>query len=715
MRALLVTALLSLSVPAAGVKPEAWRISSIEDFLAGENEGFAITATGALIPGPSVRRLAELTDPFVFSQTTGPDGSIYLGTGNDGRVYRFRDGTAEVLFEAEEPQVYALAMAGNTLFAATSPNGKIYRIDTRSGAAEAWADPEEAYLWQMVALDDGSLVVATGLEGRLLRIRGKDRIETLFEAPEQHLRSVVVRRDGVILAGGSGRGRIYEILPAGGGARALYDSAYTEISALYLDERTGTVWASAGTTVVPTGPPASSQRQQTSGRQSESGESRESDQQASASVSVSFSFDQGGVPQPGGSSELFRIDPDGWVQSVWRLEREIIYSIDASADGEGIIVSTGANGRIYRVNEGSVALIASVPEKQVVSYVAQGSRALATTTNGGAVYALDFSSPASASFRSTTRDTKMLSRFGAYRIDGQAIPSGISVEWRSGNTATPDDTWSGWSRVNGSVGEISAPPARYLQSRISVPSPPREMVIEEVNAVFVNRNVPPKIDSFSVAEPAVVFLSGGLPSPPGVVEATNPDQYGIFTSIDAPSPPDQGKKFFRKGFRTVNWKTSDANGDTIVHDLHFRRKGSTRWLKLRENLRVDQMNFDTSQLPDGEYELRLTASDKLDNPVDPLTTERAGLFFVVDNTAPVIRTRSGGTEMVITIEDAASPLSKVEYAVDAEEWKPLIPDDGIVDSRLETFRLPKSEIAGKFVVVRAVDSFYNVATAVVSE
>jgi hypothetical protein len=331
------------------------------------------------------------------------------------------------------------------------------------------------------------------------------------------------------------------------------------------------------------------------------------------------------------------------------------------------------------------------------------------------VYSLDFSSPASASFRSATRDTRMLSRFGAYRIEGQSIPPAITVEWRSGNTATPDDTWSGWSRVHGPTGEIPAPAARYLQLRISVSSPPREMVIEEVASVFVNRNVAPKIESFSVADPAVVFLTGGVPSPPGVVEATNPDQYGIFTSVDAPSPPDQGKRYFRKGFRTVNWKASDANGDTLVHDLHFRRKGSGKWLRLRENLRVEQMNFDTSQLPDGEYELKLTVSDRTDNPVEPLSTERAGLFFAVDNTSPVIRTRTSGSEIVITIEDATSPLGKVEYAVDAEEWKPLIPDDGIIDSRVETFRLPRSEVSGRFVVVRAVDTFFNVATAVISE
>jgi hypothetical protein len=43
-----------------------------------------------------------------------------------------------------------------------------------------------------------------------------------------------------------------------------------------------------------------------------------------------------------------------------------------------------------------------------------------------------------------------------------------------------------------------------------------------------------------------------------------------------------------------------------------------------------------------------------------------------------------------------------------------VPTDGVADSRDETYKLSRSTVAGKFVVVRAVDSFYNVATASVS-
>ncbi len=39
-----------------------------------------------------------------------------------------------------------------------------------------------------------------------------------------------------------------------------------------------------------------------------------------------------------------------------------------------------------------------------------------------------------------------------------------------------------------------------------------------------------------------------------------------------------------------------------------------------------------------------------------------------------------------------------------------MPADGIADSSDETYRLKRNAVEGKFVIVRAVDAFYNVAT-----
>jgi hypothetical protein len=318
-----------------------------------------------------------------------------------------------------------------------------------------------------------------------------------------------------------------------------------------------------------------------------------------------------------------------------------------------------------------------------------------------------------AEFRSAVKDVERFSHFGHYRIEGDSISNAkLAMAFRSGNTRTPDATWSPWSAVsNGQQGNIDVPAGRYLQWKLTMPNATSAVAVDAVTVAFVNRNMAPVIDTVAVQDPAVVFITGNYPASPQVVEATNPDEYGIFTSLDNPRPNDQpGKKMFRKGYRTVNWRAHDENGDSLRYSLYFRRRGTDRWLRLRENIDETSINFDTSQLPDATYELRLVASDIIDNPDNALTASREGIDFQVDNTPPSITFTSQGEEVVVRVADKLSPIGKVEYSVDAQKWIRLMPADGIADSPDETYRLKRSAVDGKFVIVRAVDAFYNVAT-----
>src|SRR5439155_1013491 len=111
------------------VAPQFWRVRTAEDFLTGDIEGFAVTSRGELRPGPSLRKLGTFTDPFVLSQATAPNGDSFFGTGNGGKVYRLRGTELKVLYTAPEQEVYSVAFHGGALYAGTSPNGKVYRID----------------------------------------------------------------------------------------------------------------------------------------------------------------------------------------------------------------------------------------------------------------------------------------------------------------------------------------------------------------------------------------------------------------------------------------------------------------------------------------------------------------------------------------------------------------------------------------------------------
>ena len=716
MRKILVLLMAAFSFPAFAVSPQFWRVRNVDDFLAGDIEGFAVTSRGELRPGPSLKKVATFSDPFVLSQTTAPNGDRFFGTGNDGKVYRLRGSDLKLIYTAPEPEIYAIAFRNGAVYVGSSPEGKVYRVDPNDGKSSAFFDPKQSYIWSMAFLPDGSLAVATGVEGKLYRVSAKGEGKVLFDAPETHLRSLAVKSDGTILAGGSGKARIYEVR-SDGSAHALYDSSLNEISAIYVD-KSGTGWAAGVSNVLPSSAPPkpqpakTPQSQPSSTSASSSGEQKKDDS-SSGSVEVSVSFeDQSSTSSQSGAAELYKINSDGFVEVVRKFDKDMIYDI-ASAPNGGVLLSTGPHGRIYQVKDGEVSLLASVPEKQVVSIASENNETLITTTNSAAVYRMDTAPSAKAEFRSAVKDVERFSHFGHYRIEGESLDNApLSIAFRSGNTRTPDATWSPWSKaLSAPQGNIDVPAGRYLQWKLGLPNGKPDIAVDVVTVAYVNRNVAPVIDSVTVQEPAVVFITGQYPASPQVVEATNPDEYGIFTSLDTPRSNDQpGKKVFRKGYRTVSWRAHDENGDTLRYSLFFRRKGTDKWLRFRENIDETSINFDTSQVPDGTYELRIVASDLIDNPDNALTASREGIEIQVDNTPPTISFTSEGDDVVVRITDKMSPIGKVEYSADAQKWIRLMPADGIADSPDETYRLKRSAVSGKFVIIRAVDSFYNVAT-----
>ena len=701
MRSLRIIATALLLAPAAAfaVQPQFWRVSNADEFLAGESTSVAVTSRGELRPAPSATKLASFSDPFVLSQASDRAGNLFVGTGNEGKVYRVSGGSAKEIFKATEPEIYAMLWHRDHLLVASSPNGKIYRVDPATGKSSVFFTPDGGYMWALASAGD-SVLVATGTEGKLLRVTPDGKSTVVYDAPELHIRSLAVLPDGRIWAGGSGEGRIYEISPAGTG-RALYDSAMTEISAIHFDPKSGFGWAAAASSALPTAAPAKQDPARQAPQQTGTADAQKPAETAATTVDVSFSFDSQPTA-PTGVSELYRIHPDGFVEVMRKFDREIVYALSDAGNG-ALLAASGPNGRLYRLSAGDIELVANVPEKQVVSAVRAGNDIIVTTTNAGAVYRIDQTSAANNEFKSPVKDLERFSRLGEFRVEGKNLEQ-LKFAIRTGNTNTPDETWSAWTDSRGASGPVSVSPARYAQFRLELPV---TSTVDSVAVSYVNRNVAPLVDSVTIHEPGVVFVSSAYPAAPGVVEATNPDEHGIFTSLDNPRDRnDPGKRLFRKGYRTISWKIRDENGDATRASVFFRRSGAEKWLRMRENTEETSMNFDSSQLPDGSYDVKVVATDAPDNPSLPLEGSREGEQFVVDNTAPAVRSTASG----FAISDSQSPLVRVEYAVDAEKWIRIAPDDLLLDSTSETFTLPAGTLEGKFVTVRAVDAQFNVTS-----
>src|ERR1041385_1071869 len=223
------------AVPAFASDPIVWDIGSRSELLKGEARGISINDTGVVTLAPEATQVFNTEQPYVWSSASDPSGNVYLGTGHDGKLFRFgSDGKGSLLFKAAELDVTALAIAKDgSIFAATSPDGKVYRV-TSDGKSQIYFDPEDKYIWSLAILNDGSLAVGTGDNGKLYRVRAagaKPAESLLVDTNQTHVMSLAVTARGDLIAGTDPGGVVLRI-SADGKAFALYDAPLREIHAL---------------------------------------------------------------------------------------------------------------------------------------------------------------------------------------------------------------------------------------------------------------------------------------------------------------------------------------------------------------------------------------------------------------------------------------------------------------------------------------------------
>ncbi|MGH9455740.1 MAG: hypothetical protein ACRD2O_17405, partial [Terriglobia bacterium] len=173
----------------------------------------------------------------------------------------------------------------------------------------------------------------------------------------------------------------------------------------------------------------------------------------------------------------------------------------------------------------------------------------------------------------------------------------------------------------------------------------------------------------------------------------------------------------------ISWQASDPNRDRLVYSLYLKSAREQEWHLLKGKLKVTNYILRPDSLADGEYRVRLVASDSPSNPPDQAL--RAALEsepFWVDNTPPEIHVVSkavhGATAAIIfEAESQAAPLKQAQVAVAENDWKDIVSDSGIVDSQREQFTVHLEKLApGEHVIsLRAYDTSGNVGvgTAVI--
>ena len=399
---------------------------------------------------------------------------------------------------------------------------------------------------------------------------------------------------------------------------------------------------------------------------------------------------------------VYRIDPRGFVSEVFR-ESVMVLDLAERPDGR-LLVSTGSEGQLYLVDTqaGETSVLADLESQQLTAVVSDGEKVLVAGANPASLIDLVPSVETTGVYTSDVLDASQVSLWGKLRLVAE-LPEGssVTVETRSGNVADPEIApWSAWSAAASIEPspdqpalepreiEVSAPPARFLQYRLRLQATESSPVVGRVEIAYVVPNLRPAIASLSA-------------------------DYPPYAGIGKPSSPNA----------SVKWAATDDNGDRLLYRLDYQpATGDTvnAWLPLAKELTETNFDWDTRQLPDGRYRLRLSVSDRLDNPGDmALEAGRLADPITIDNTPPAavdLNVATSGNSVTLSgrAVDALTPILSISYSVDAEKlYTPILPEDLIYDSTDESWSATILDLApgGHAVTVRMIDQRGNTAYA----
>jgi hypothetical protein len=92
-----------------------------------------------LSPGPAFASRLTSTPAQIWSIAESGDGTLWAGTGGDGRLLRLRGSQPEeTAFDADEPNIFAVATSGNRTYAAFYE-----KVDTGSLILKSFLTPAE--------------------------------------------------------------------------------------------------------------------------------------------------------------------------------------------------------------------------------------------------------------------------------------------------------------------------------------------------------------------------------------------------------------------------------------------------------------------------------------------------------------------------------------------------------------------------------------------
>ena len=691
---LLSTALLVICVwsdAALGAGPIFWDWPADRPFDEMQLEGAAIDLEGNLVGGLAGRTAGPVGPEVFWRILSDGQGGYYTGTGHAGEIHHTTSGDkSRLVTSLEGTEVFSLLkLDDGDLLAGCGPEGQLFRIDDK-GEATLLGSVPGGYVWAM-ATDpgDGGILMAVGSPAAVYRYySGSDSLEAVVELPAQNALDLTFDDQGRLLVATQGPGLIYSIDPAKpDDLKLLFETAQDE-ARQFIEGPEGSLFVLALNT-------------DGTGLQG-GGVSPGMDMPAAGPSLFSLMLEDNG-PQISRSA-LYRLEEGGMVAPYWAGDVDLMIAAWSSRWGwlgGGPLADDSGRTVLHGLTPPAGSHpVAGWSGGDILDILVTGDRGsdesiIVCQAHPGSVTVLGSPGKEPRVAMSPSLDGGLPVRWGRLNWTTNGGAGKLKLAVRGGNRYEPDDSWTDWSDSwSDQDRAIPQEPSRFLQWRVEFPATNGDNPIR-VTSVSVSAwqdNRPPVIVSFTQEYLKEIHLGMMNNHNENVTQTFRSGLQAEFSrnsTADHLAGPE--RTVVGRSVRVFTWGGTDPNGDRVIYDLDYRRLGEKAWREILSDRAEHLGSWDTSEVPDGQYDLRLTASDSPDNPGHLAAESSLNLGpILVDNTDPEIsgfklRMLEDGFQVNFTAKDAGGVLGGAQLRLPDGTIERLDPVDGICDSSSEKF------------------------------